>query len=362
MLSRATRRATLAQIRHVAPVPPATAPPLVARVYAQVERDFGMLAPPMSLHAPAPEALAAAWLMLRETLLADGAADRAVKEAVATAVSRGNACPYCVDVHSATLHGFARGREAAAIAEDRIEDIADPGVRGVARWARHSGNRPAVSRTGLPFVPELAPELVGVAVTFHYLNRMVNVFLTDSPFPPGLPDGLRGTVTRVFGALLRPAARTRRAPGRALDLLPDAPLPADLVWAAGSPPVAQAFARATAAIDEAGRRSVPAAVRYLVESELDRWDGQPRGIGRSWTAELVSGLPAGERSAGRLALLTALASWQVGEGTVDEFRRDHPDDETLVGLASWASLAAARRIGSWIGTPRSSAVPTPDDR
>ncbi|MGC1212043.1 MAG: carboxymuconolactone decarboxylase family protein, partial [Micromonospora sp.] len=228
MLSRATRRATLAQIRHVAPVPPAAAPPLVARVYAQVERDFGMLAPPMSLHAPAPGTLAAAWLMLRETLLADGAAHRAVKEAVATAVSRANACPYCVDVHSATLHGLARRRDAAAIAEDRIEDIADPGVRGVARWARTSGNRLEVGRGGLPFVPELAPELLGVAVTFHYLNRMVNVFLTDSPFPPGLPDALRGTVTRVFGALLRPTAGTRRAPGRALDLLPDAPLPADL--------------------------------------------------------------------------------------------------------------------------------------
>lgn len=347
MLSRATRRATLAQIRHVAPVPPAAAPPLVARVYAQVEHDFGMLAPPLSLHAPAPGTLAAAWLMLRETLLADGAADRAVKEVVATAVSRGNACPYCVDVHGATLHGFARGREAAAIAEDRIEDIADPGLRGLARWARASGTRPAAGRTGLPFVPELAPELVGVAVTFHYLNRMVNLFLTDSPFPPGLPHALRGAVTRAFGAVLRPAARTRRAPGRSLDLLPGAPLPADLAWAAGSPAVAQAFARAAAAIDEAGCRAVPGTVRELVESELEDWDGRPRGIGRGWADELVSGLPAGDRSAGRLALLTALASWQVGQAPVDAFRRDHPDDETLIGLASWASLAAARRVGSW---------------
>src|SRR5690242_10016741 len=98
----AARRSSLAQIRHVAPVRPGPGTDLVARVYDQVERDFGMLAPPVALHAPAPGVLAAAWLMLRETLIASGRVERAAKEAVGTAVSIGNACPYCVEVHSAT--------------------------------------------------------------------------------------------------------------------------------------------------------------------------------------------------------------------------------------------------------------------
>ena len=107
MFLRAARRSSLAQIRHVAPVRPDAATGLVGRVYDQVERDFGMLAPPVALHSPAPAVLAASWLMLRETLIATGKVDRATKEAVGTAVSLGNTCPYCVEVHSATLGGLA---------------------------------------------------------------------------------------------------------------------------------------------------------------------------------------------------------------------------------------------------------------
>jgi hypothetical protein len=70
-------RRSLAQIRYVSPVMPGTAAGLVASVYTQAERDFGMVAPPLALHSPAPPLLAAAWVMLRETLLVTGKADRA---------------------------------------------------------------------------------------------------------------------------------------------------------------------------------------------------------------------------------------------------------------------------------------------
>ena len=77
-------------------------------MYRQVERDFGMLAPPVALHSPAPEALAAVWVILRESLVATGLAGRPGKEAVAATISLANSCPYCVDVHGATLMGLLK--------------------------------------------------------------------------------------------------------------------------------------------------------------------------------------------------------------------------------------------------------------
>src|SRR5262245_183748 len=112
VLSRVMLRGALRQIRHVTPVRPSAADGLVARVYTQVERDFGMLAPPIVLHSPAPEPLAASWSILRESLLTEGKVGRQVKEAAATAVSLANTCPYCVDVHQATMDGLLRGRHA----------------------------------------------------------------------------------------------------------------------------------------------------------------------------------------------------------------------------------------------------------
>ncbi|MQS10766.1 carboxymuconolactone decarboxylase family protein [Streptomyces kaniharaensis] len=324
-LLRTALRGSLARIRHVAPVRPGRAGAEVAGVYAEVEREFGMLAPPVALHAPAPPVLAATWVMLRETLVAAGRVDRAAKESVAAAVSRANTCPYCVEVHTTAVG--ALGPAVAPADRSRL-----------AAWAAGEG--------AAPFPAEHAPELVGVAVTFHYLNRMVSVFLEDSPLPPGAPPPARRAARALLGRFVRQSALAAPSPGASLDLLPGSRLPADLSWAAGTPSVAGAFARAAVAMETAGERSVPEPVRNLVVAELADWDGRPPGLGRGWGETAVATLPADSRPAGRLALLTAKAAYQVDDGVVADFRRTAPGDRALVELTAWASLTAARRLGT----------------
>lgn len=352
ILSRATRRRTQQQIRYVAPVPPGSADAPVATVYGQVEREFGLLAPPMSLHAPAPEVLAGAWLMLRESLVATGQVPRAVKEAVAVAVSGLNACSYCADVHSIALAGLTGG------------ELVDPQPGGLRR-SRWAGLADWVGRCDLnlpagpaPGPAAHLPEVIGTAVTFHYLNRMVNVFLVESPIPAHLSGSARGRVRRVAARLLGPVLRRSVPPGRAAGLLPAAPLPEDLGWAAGSPPVADAFARAAAAVEAAAAVSVPAEVRELLARELADWDGCPPGLG-DWPRARVARLPAGQRPAARFALLTALASYQVTDQLVAELRRAGYDDRRLIETAAWASLSAARRVGAWLASGGAAHSPSP---
>ncbi|GAA0975660.1 carboxymuconolactone decarboxylase family protein [Acrocarpospora macrocephala] len=299
MVVKKALRRSLAQVRHVTPVPPGAARGLVADVYAQVERDFGMLAPPVALHSAAPEVMAGVWMLLRESLLAQGLVSRAAKELVATEVSRANACPYCVDVHGATLRGLG-------------------------------GPAPAM--------PEPGPEVIGTRLTFHYLNRMVNVFLGESPLPPAVPGAVRGGALRVLGSMMGSSARRSRPPGDSLGLLPDAPLPADLHWAEGNPYVAGAVARATAAVSQAGERSVPEPVRELVTAEVAKWDGTPPGPSRAWCEDAVAALAPAHRPTGRLALLTAMASYQAGTAVGDV----QADDRGLLEITAWASMVAAR--------------------
>jgi AhpD family alkylhydroperoxidase len=358
MMSGTVDRAALAHVRHVAPVAPAFARDLVARVYGQMARDFGMFAPPIGLHSPAPRMLAAAWSILRETLLAKGVVDRPTKEAVAAAVSVGNACPYCVDIHGTTLHGLVRGADAVAIAGDRLDVVANPGLRAAAVWARASGT--AVVGAGpagrAPFAAEHAPEYIGVMATFHYLNRMVNVFLKPSPFPDRIIGAARGRLNGLFGWIIGQMARRDCAPGASLDLLPAAPLPPDLSWAAGRSHIAEAFARAAAAVDLAGRRSVPERVRDLVTTRLTGWTGQPIGLSRGWALDATAGLPRAERPVGQLALLVACASYQIDDSIVDSVRAVGAGDDTLVEVASWASLAAARTMAARTATEATRAV------
>lgn len=340
------RGLALRQIRHLTPVPPGTAEPLAERVYRQVERSFGVLAPPVALHAPAPEAMAACWMMLRETLVAPGLVGRAVKEAVAAAVSRTNTCPYCVSVHAATLRGIAGRTPAALIAADRIGEIADPVLRDAAAWAREASLSASPDPIPAPFERDRGPEYLGVALTFHYINRMVNVFLEDAPMPPGAPRRGLPVVERILSAMIRSAGRRCGAPGESLELLPEAELPADLDWARGNPDVAQALARAAAAVERAGERSVPDRVRELVRARLAVWDGRPHGARPSWAGDAVASLPAADRSAGRLALLVAMASYQVDASTVQRVRAETGRESAVVEIASWAALAAARRTAA----------------
>ncbi len=264
------------------------------------------------------------------------AATREAKEAVAAAVSLSNRCPYCVEVHGATLIGLVRSPDAVAIAEGRVDSVSDPALRALARWASGDGS-PA------PFGPELAPAFVGVAVTFHYLNRMVNLFLQDSLLPPSVPKSARRRINRVAARIMAALARDARPPGHSIRLLPDAPLPPDMAWAKGTSDIADAFARASAAIDRAGERSVPPDVRALVQS----WDGSGPGIStHEWLDGATAGLSKADRSAGRLALLIAFASHQVSPSLIEEFRLQRPGDDTLIEFAAWVSLTAARQIGA----------------
>jgi AhpD family alkylhydroperoxidase len=321
-------RRSLNDTRHVRVVKRRHAKGVVADVYRQVERDFSMLAPPVALHSASPDVLAASWMILRETLLAQGFADRAGKEAVATGVSLANECPYCADVHGMTLAAMPSSGDVEALTE----------------WARASA---VAGPVAAPFSASHSAELIGVAVAFHYYNRVVNVFLSESPFPSHVPESAKPKARKVLGGVLRPEPGGAVA-GESLDFLPAVPLPADLDWARSNGVVAEAFARAYAAVEVAGARSVPSSVRALVQSRLSTWDGRPPGLSRSWVDDAVATLPEADRAAGKLALVIAQASFQLDDALVEEFLLGGAGDDTLVELAAWASMAAARRISTWL--------------
>jgi hypothetical protein len=49
-----------------------------------------------------------------------------------------------------------------------------------------------------------------------------------------------------------------------------------------------------------------------------------------------------------LALLTAIAPYQVDEEVIQRFRDYYPKDDELVGALAWSSFTAARKIGTWL--------------
>nr|WP_237554907.1 carboxymuconolactone decarboxylase family protein [Streptomyces sp. SID4948] len=275
--------------------------------------------------------------MLRESLVSPGLVGRREKEAVAAMISDANTCPYCVTMHTSMWASLGGEAEAS----------------DVAGWARANATRGSdEDGDPVPFPAEHAPELVAVAVLLHYLNRMVNIFLGDAPLPPKVPVQALRVVGPVLNWLQHAAERDTAHPGSSLDLLPPAPLAEDLSWTGRNTVLVQAFSRAAAAIDAAGERALSQPVRRLVLDRLKVWDGRPVGISRGWVDGAVGELAAADRAAGRLALLTALASYQIDDEVIRGFHAETPDDTRLIEATAWAAMAAAREAGAWMRTWR----------
>jgi len=337
-------------VKYIKPVPRGAAKELVARVYDQAEKEFALV-PPITLHSPSPEILAGVWVFTREAFVV-GRAGRLDREIVAAAVSQINACPFCVEVHSAMLHGGGRH----GLAEDLLrEEDARQSANPLAQWALATRTPGAGVLAAPPFGEAEAPHVIGTAVIFHFINRMVNVFLDSSPSPVKAPL-LKTAFGRIFGAVVgRRLISVEAPPGRSRALLPDAPLPPEFAWAAGNEAIAGAVASFAAAIEGRGERVLPANVREIVTRAVGRWNGEDPGLSSDWIDAALQPLgDRADRATARLALLTALASYRVDQDVVEAYRRHTPSDESLVAVTAWASLQAVERLSTWIGGTRSS--------
>jgi hypothetical protein len=254
-----------------------------------------------------------------------------------------NACPFCIDAHSALLHATGNHDVVSALA-DNATPIQQPHLAELVRWTQ--ANRLATTATvAPPFATQDAPEILGTAFTFHYINRMANVFLGDSFLP--LPTAFKGWGRRVVGAAMGKRLVQPLSPGHSLRFVPRAPLPADLAWAQPNTTVASALAGFVHMIEEAGQVALPVPVQTLTARYLQQWQGEPPGLSRRWIDGAIVDLTASEQAAARLTLLTALASYQVDESTVAAFRHYYPTDQQLIAATAWASFTAARRALTW---------------
>jgi AhpD family alkylhydroperoxidase len=336
-------------VKYVQPVKPDAAEGLVAEVYAQMKRDFGRVVEPFSLHSPLPKLLAGAWMASRESELV-GTVPRGFKEAVAAAVSKLNNCPYCVDAHTMMVSATGESQIANAVSESRYNQISDVETRELVEWALATRTPEAEILHSPPFSREAAPEIIGTAVFYHYINRMVTVLLTETPLPSNR-TWLKKPLKRVASLIFSPAVKRAKTSGESLRFLPEAELPADLKWAETAANVSEAFARFAAAVEEAGSLALPPEVRNCVQEKVDAWNGEFPELSRIWVEQELQAFAGPPRTAVRLTLLTALAPYQIDEAVVLDFRKCFPEDSKLVGALAWASFTAARKIGTWLHTP-----------
>ncbi|KOG43063.1 carboxymuconolactone decarboxylase family protein [Streptomyces resistomycificus] len=325
--------------RYTEPLPPRAATGRVAEVYAQLSRDFGIDKPvTFVVLSSAPEILAPAWALMRESLIA-GPGSRTGKELAALGVSLANRCPFCVDAHTMLLH--ATGDHALA---ERLAAGGRPENEEHARvldWGERT-RVPGGLRTGpYPFPREHAPGYLGTALAFHFINRIVSALLTENLLP-GNAQRFRAVRSLGGRALARTVRRPAR-PGDALTLLDPVDPGEAPAWAGGTP-VGIAYAALLRAA-MAGAGLLDADDHDLVEQTVQDWDGTHPPLA-------LSGFPdRRERPGARLALLAALAPYRITDEDVAAWRRPEHTDHCLVHLVAYGAFLAVDRVESALNRP-----------
>lgn len=317
--------------RYTTPPPPTSATGPTAAVYAQLADDFGIeRAPTFVVLSSAPEIMAPAWALMRESLIA-GEGGRTGKELAALGVSLANRCPFCVAAHTMLLHATGDHRLAETVA--RGETPADEGHARVLAWGRATRTPGAPELTPYPFPAPHAPAYIGTALSFHFINSVVSALLSESLLPYGA-QRFRA-VRSLAGRSVAATVRRRAAPGAGLELL-DSPGPGP-DWARGTT-VGPAYAALRTAAG-AGAGLLDEADRILVRETLRAWDGAHPPL--AW-----DGLPDRSRPGARLALLAALAPYRITDEDVTAWRKPIHTDHCLVHLVAYGAFAAVDRIES----------------
>ncbi|MFI6488615.1 carboxymuconolactone decarboxylase family protein [Streptomyces sp. NPDC050564] len=317
--------------RHTTPPPPKSATGVTAAVYAQLAEDFGIeRAVTFVVLSSAPDIMAAAWALMRESLIA-GDGDRTGKELAALGTSQANRCPFCVDAHTMLLH--ATGDHSLAEAMVRGETPADERHARLLAWGRASRIPGAVELTPYPFPGAHAPTYIGTVLSFHFINRIVSALLTENLLP-GNVQRFRA-VRSLGGRSLARTVRRRPPTGAGLALLDDPGPGPD--WAHGTT-VGPAYAALRDAAT-AGAGLLDEDDRNLVREALQAWDGTHPPL--AWDE-----LPDRSRPGARLALLAALAPYRITDEDVTAWRKPIHTDHCLVRLVAYGAFAAVDRIES----------------
>jgi len=331
-------------MQHINPVKPSEAKGLVAQVYSQIKQDFGRIVEPFTLHSPIPQLLAGVWMASRESELV-GDVPRETKEAIAACVSKLNQCPYCVDAHTIMLTAKGDKKTAQQIAKEKYQNIKNPKTRKIAEWTLATLSPDSKIINNPPFRAGEAPEIIGTAVFYHYINPLVTIYLGKTPLP--LPI-LRTPMKRIASLLFKKAVNRLKTPGTSLSLLPDRSLPKDLTWTKDSPNVAGAYSRFAGVIKDIERTYVPEITRKTITQHVNEWSPATQQNEIQRIRETKAKMNSLTKIATTLALLTINHPYRIDKKTINSFQRHCSQRNQLLAITAWASFIKATKIGTWL--------------
>jgi hypothetical protein len=344
--------------KHIRPFIPGHAPVRVQRMYLHANKALAAgVAGPIAAFGRGEMIAGPCWTLLYESMLAHTKVDRYSKEAVAAAVSRSNACHYCIDANSKFMLASPSPAKDGTDASMRVEDTS-----ALQDWAASTRYTPSNAMAGsisIPFRPDQAPEIVGVVIAYNFINRVAEAFVGDFPLSR-LPKSIQQGIDPLVLAYLRRSARVVNPPGESFHVL----AASDPVYGSSNVPIERAEEELPSAIRkvlkrhanmllaaEVWSRACARAVRSTLRKEsrdivrnfAHSWDGRQR-LSTQWATEMAAESPhESDRLLLHVALLTVVGGNQLSDSELRAAVSARGDD-AAVNVVAYAAAEAAKVI------------------
>lgn len=335
-------------MRYVDAVPTKQVSGLLAKIYKQVDEDF-FVNGSLTSHSAVPELMAGVWIGGREAIIQPGELDQKTKEAMAATLSRVNDCPYCGDMLISLVHSAGDKQAAKSIFTGDETNLNDSLLESRLRWVEDAATPGSELPVSAPFPDQAMPEAIGTIVAMGHVNRFSHVVMDGSPVPFGQSKGKYAALS-LFSKELTDVVNRELVPGRSLELLPPALLPADMEWATSNPRIADAMSRWAAVINQYALPEIPKAVQAVLADYLSEWRGEKMPLSRAWLDEATAELSKPDQNIAKLCLVVAIAPWQFSEDLIEPIAGDTEGaKQRVVKILNFAAFSGARRLGEVIG-------------
>lgn len=337
-------------IKYIGTVKNVGAVQAVQDVYSELKCDMGDVVEPMSLHAIVPELLEGIWDVCREVTVVAGKMSRREKEAIGAAVSESNKCTYCVDAHTVMLIGLNDAITATAIEEHNPALIKDRNLRSLVKWGLESRNFKSVIVKFPPFIDMAAPEAIGTAVLFHYLNRMVTAFLGPTVLPINI-GFLKGVLKKMSAKHFKSALESKKEP-KVFFYPSSRSWKIKFPWSELNPQVERVFSVYYELLNKRVEPVIPLIVRQFLMKNIACWDGNDQLL--ILDVELVAsreGISKDCCTLTKVLYYQAFAPHRINNEHIKELKEyfGPSSEESILISFAWVSLEIAMHIGIKLG-------------
>ena len=319
--------------------------PRIKAIYKQIKRDFGILAEPFTLHSAIPDLLATVWAVTREICLINKNVPRPYIETISTAISYNNSCKYCIDAHTIMLLTLKNKSVSEAIKTGNLEQIKDTKLQQICRWVLANNDFNTNIIKCPPFTLDEAPEIVGTAFVFNYINRVVEIFLKKSPVSE--KQFGKSLLLKIATFIFSKSVKTKKKAGESLQFInqevTDDP---DFKWAKPNKIILKTLSalKATCNIEVDKYISSQTKQKIIEIAKTNNRDNVQ--LSSNWTNRFKKDFSKEEFSLAKLMLLTMFAPYQITEKNISDLQTNNISDEAILAVTSFASLTIAINISN----------------